>query len=261
MPLMALHSPSRTTSAAPGAARNPARDRRAPLHSGLPWGSPPLRRARSGGSCSRRGPADPTTMNHRRSVRDATDCSAPPTPRLGTGFHARAAPPTPFPTTLTARSPPDSVESSIHSRPWGSGSLLPSGRRRLLRVAPRRGVGWFEVQATRPPLQPPRCLVRLRFPGRSRSRRLSHRPRASRPGWLLGPVSDRPCACYRVRGVGPTGVGSAAPPPEGGDPSAPLRPRPRRLSTTRPRTSSGLLRPLPCPVRFAPLPKRSCVPS
>jgi len=43
---------------------------------------------------------------------------------------------------------------------------------------------------------------------------LTHRAR-SRPGWLLVPVSDRPSACYRVRGAGPTGVGSAAPPPRG----------------------------------------------
>ena len=63
----------------------------------------------------------------------------------------------------------------------------------------------------------------------------------SRPGWLLVPVFrplDRvlpPTRCRSHRGR----VRRA--PPEGESPSAPLRSRPRRLSTTRPLTSSGLL--------------------
>jgi hypothetical protein len=231
-------------------------------------------------------------MIHRCSCRDVTDCSAPPTPGLVAGFQSRVVPPAPFPTTLAARSPPDSVECFIHSRPWGSvsplpaaagggcpGSRFPGCRLGPRPVRPRRRPAEAGRRRPRPcrgpwppPLQPPRRLVRLRSPDRSRpqrprpSYRSSSRVAASppvqarrpvrsgssmeqapptrcvrsRPGWLLGSgvrppvrVLPRPgCRAHRGRG-------RRAAPPRGGGPSAPLRQRPRRLSTTRPLTSSG----------------------
>jgi len=99
-PLVAFHSPSRTSSAAPTPSRALARERPDPCRRQLPWGLPPLRRARSGGSLSRPGPTA-APMIHRCSCRDAVDCSTSPTPGLAAGFHTREAPPAPFPTTLT----------------------------------------------------------------------------------------------------------------------------------------------------------------
>jgi hypothetical protein len=141
---------------------------------------------------------------------------------------------------------------------------------------------------TPPPLQPPRCLVRLRLPDRPLSQRprpasrgrlpkVSHmanvaRPRRPsgatrrpcrqgssveqarltrcarfRPGWLLIPAFRPPARVLPRPGYRSHRGRVRRTAPRGGGPSGPLRSRPCRLSTTRPRTSSGFDRPLPCP--------------
>jgi hypothetical protein len=239
---------------------------------------------------------------------DVLDCSRPPTPHLVAGFHSREAPPTPFPTALTARSPPDSVTCFSHSRPWGcrpcsprdlvdysawsvtggwvSRSRLPGCRRLLTTRGTRprpaetvRGHPPRVAHPSPPPLLPPEgdrsgsgpllarpCVVRGRMtevilrasaslleqhPKALRSQ-LVDRPKPSDPTPVLtsrvAPGSRVPTARPRVTASGvpvPPGVGVAVVPPEGGVPSTPLRPRPRRLSTTRPGSTAGLLGPLP----------------
>jgi hypothetical protein len=124
-----LHSPSRTSSAAPTAPRNPTRDRRISLLCLLPWGCPPLRRARSGGSVSRRGP---TATPIKTVVAAATSRIAPCRPHLAS---SRDSTPAPF-------------RLRRFSRPWRVDpprTLWPVSTTHAHGVrfpVPRRGGGW-----------------------------------------------------------------------------------------------------------------------
>jgi hypothetical protein len=124
-PLMALRSPSRTSSAFRSSVPGRCPTTFPSVLSLLPWGSSPLRRSQSGESTSRRALPGPA-------------CAGPFRVRLVAGFHPRFGPPPPFPTTLTVCSSPNPVVCFDHSRPWGSFSLLPCSRPAVPVRGPRR---------------------------------------------------------------------------------------------------------------------------
>ena len=176
------------------------------LPSILPWGCSPLRRSQSGESTSRR-PLPFAAL------------TAPFAVRLVARFHPGFGPPSPFLATLTGCSSPGPVTSFSHSRPWGSGSLLPRVDAVPLRPLdlrfPARGMGTAATGSRvvglgsprqrrlpasyrstprccsalagrfrRPPLQSPKCLVRLRLPVASTVRPSAFR---SLPARFRGP--------------------------------------------------------------------------
>jgi hypothetical protein len=142
-----------------------------------------------------------------------------------------------------------------------------SGRPRLIAVAgfPKVSCAVDVVHSRRTsasvrPRRPRDVSRRSRRLGSSvEQARLTRRAR-SRPGWLLGPVSDRPSACYRVRGAGPTGVGAAAPRPKAWfvGPAAPASTPPLGDPSAY---VFWLLPTAARSVRSAPPPRRSCGPS
>jgi hypothetical protein len=167
----------------------------------------PLRRAQSGGSTSRRGPAgDP--LGDRSAYRDVPDCSGSPTLRLVAGFHARFGPPPPFSTTLAVCSPPDPVTCFSHSRPWGSASLFPCCAAHPSARRPRGSV--------LPPVrQPATSDLRCRWPashGVSPTRGVRCRSQVFRvPAHRAAP--KRPAVCRRRSRCRSAWSGSGSPRP------------------------------------------------